>query len=125
MTELHHTQCCGVGELSGISYDKPQPRTVLCQTANRILDSRVGLVTFTGVIPKQPKKRFVTATDYGRVLARYIEDQKLGSVRRSHVFINPNTKHRIVHFAWAVDRGRLKAWLTKQRKTNSTAGAHG
>lgn len=107
--EIEQTTCCGVHDINGFE-GCLNPEEVLEDIIeeydnNWQFDDGIhdipGALTFT-----------LTAGHFrkGTNLIRYIHRNKLGKMTKTLDFINPNTRRKIRHYIWAVDRQAFFKW---------------
>ena len=121
---LRSTSCCGLGEMSGISYHSnysnkrgiPTPKDVLtslCLATQRsdfyhkkTLRTKAFYI-FTGVT-----RRAV----YGERLATYILENKLGEISTIKARKNANSGNMIQVWTWGVNKTNLEKWWKANEK---------
>ncbi len=113
---LRRFSCCGVKEISRISY-YPNPLAVLKRYVAdvRIMYGRPIPRPFT---PGGAHLFFTQAgkgRTYGENLAAYIEANNLGTIIRSPGRVNPNSGNNLIVFLWTLNQKNLKAWVAKHK----------
>lgn len=128
MPELDNVSIsCGIRQLSGLCcesghynpQDRIPPKDVILESFRNELyswdydkktfkasDMRFGIVIFSDSARRGNGKR----------LAKYIEEQGLGTVEASKIINNPNTRRNIQMWTWYLDRTALAKWLTENSK---------
>lgn len=108
---------CGVHYLYGFSSDTPEAElknAFRWRSANQP-DWLCAFFVFSdynfwqGFSGQQPGQQL------GKALAKYISDQKLGTITASGEAINPNSENTIQVWIWQVDWKAMKAWCKKRR----------
>lgn len=98
MAQAYAMQCCGVGELSGVSAEPALTLQMLINSSSLIRGNgiaRRGAFIFTS------NSRL--KENYGTRLAAFITTHKLGTVTSLDRFTNPNTGNPITIFVWYID----------------------
>ena len=122
MITISNTVCCGMKEISGLSFNKSGLKETLRSIYNHrtYYDSapvRGAVYLFTQASGrKNPPLR----TAYGMRLAKFIRSKHLGSVVSTRPAMNRNSGNYIRTFAWTPDWTAFNRWykkgLTKRRK---------
>lgn len=96
-------QCCGLGEISGLSdYRKPE-----LALKSLFRDSGDGLLL------RQPHLIFTQAgrgATYGKRFAAYLVKEGLGTVVATPSKTNPNSGNPLVAWIWTTNKKALKKW---------------
>lgn len=119
VTDIRVMGCCGIKEIVAI---KNRRNDILGDYAREVLldvcshryerTNNCAFYVFTDI----------EAMDYGPKVREYIHSNMLGDVSWTGTKINPNSKHLLQVWVWAVDERRLKAfwkreWLDKQESS--------
>jgi|ERR1700735_1122146 len=105
---------CGVHHLyhlGGCNYqDKILANNVMYDLLKSVYDKPMGLCCFNDNVDAHDNSN-------GRILAKVIEDSKLGMIIAGPVALNPIHKNEthIQAWSWAVDKVALLAWLEKNK----------
>lgn len=105
MATIRSTSCCGVQEISGLSYNRRGPVESFKQafTYNKELPS-CGYFIFTEA----------GAGKYGQTFKKWIEENDLGDVVVTKDHKNPNHPKRktgVRVFVWGLNRRKLQKWI--------------
>lgn len=99
---------CGVKQLHRLFSTFPHPQDSRSILIDAFRQNRFSpyycMIVFSDTIRKPSR---------GTRLAKYIKDNKLGTVTASPVRTNPNSRNRIRTWIWCVDRKALKKWIVK------------
>jgi len=114
MARLKDMYCCGLKELTGISY--------LRGTAEQRLNAMLSQASFTGrfcevIFTWAGSRRPTTNRTYGRMLANIIRDKNLGTVTAINPVRNPNSGNYVETFIWTLDRPAIADYMTRNNIT--------
>ena len=99
--------CCGTRELVGVSHIQPE------ELLRRLtIKHRFAHVFFTDT-----KNNMKNTKNSGWVLAKYIKDNKLGTLVESPGRVNPNSGNTLIAWIWTVSRRNLNAWKREHKIT--------
>ena len=115
--KLYFTRCCGVHEIDGLSSCQT-PEIALNDLAYYFNEGKVPeapFIIFTGVVKNSDLDtigyaRSERTDNYGETFARYIEENRLGTVVRSEPRVSWS-KNTISIWVWSVDYFRLMPFL--------------
>lgn len=119
MPMINRLSCCGVGEITGLSYTPNQtfrdqlaqilPNVEFCYflQPKKTFVMRRGAFIFTSAVSEEG--------DYAEQFAAKITKHKLGKTYALPKFRNPNTSHPITIHVWIVDKTALLAYCRKQK----------
>jgi hypothetical protein len=118
--EINDLECCGVKEIDGLSKFDDDPEAAM----SAFCLARTGYNHYhqdTSSISSSLQLNFAHIlftqagnVTYGQQFARFIRANRLGSVVRSRIQVNPNSKNPLAAYIWTVDRLALKRWWAKQ-----------
>lgn len=95
--------CCGIGELYDIHSVKPD--VIVEELESHLRSFRdLPLIIFSDTNRK--------SNCGGNALAKYIVEKKLGTVVKSDIKVNPNTRRKIAMWIWTVDYKKLRKYFT-------------
>jgi hypothetical protein len=97
------TNCCGVDEIDGLENNTPEEIVYGSYNANK---GNCAYYTFTDV-----------EDGNGDGVAKYIRANKLGTITRAPIALNPNSGNRIKIWIWTVDHAAMEKFC-KTRATN-------
>lgn len=120
--DLNELDCCGVGELNGISEYPNDPRGAVIdiltdEDPSFEADDEARILA----IPNKSHLIFTQAQrtrvriSYGNRLAAYITQQRLGAVVQSAPARSPNTGNYITVFVWALDKAAIRRWAKRNK----------
>ena len=126
--ELNNLRCCGVKEITGLSYTESATKAIRQfgdLTYYRQVKQYLGsghsetvpapMENFRYVMFTQANATGGTAT-YGDRFAAFIQKHKLGALIETPYNMNPNSGNNVKVWLWTVDHPRVKALLAKLRK---------
>jgi hypothetical protein len=106
--------CCGIKEIQGLSNWQAYPDSFY----HAIKDHNGGLpcawVCFNGV----------RAGGYVAAFARFLEQEKLGTVISLPDIVNPNSNNMLDVRMWQVDQVALRAWYQRRLKSTQVCGCY-
>ena len=108
---VRSTSCCGLNEFYGFASHRTAKSVVKSILTDlgvgryRTIESITPFILFTEVKEK--------GEDRGEKLARYIKENKLGSVVKTPTRINPNSDNKLHCFIWTINKKNLKEWIKK------------
>ena len=123
--ELRMMGCCGIKELTGLSYcvdAKTAMQDFAVLTCLRKAEAyqkdgslkwiHAPVVNFRYVVFSQAHKE----SAYGLKFAAFIRDQGLGTLEETGFSINPNSGNQLKAWIWTVDHDALKSWAEANPK---------
>ena len=145
MISLQNVACCGIKEMSGLSYHSKSPEDALREfiaSVHRAGVNRGGIIDYTiqnkparEILPKiaifSPRFRYAIFSQagarakYGVAFAKFIEENRLGKVVRadSKFHKNPNSGNMLTAWIWTLDEKAIDAWLKESLATSKTAAS--
>lgn len=95
---VRDTSCCGLGEINGLQ--SMSPEAIVQQVQNSFRDRAFYILTGARA----------HGFKCGRDFCRFIEANKLGTVRETQARRNPNSGNNLRVYIWAVNLRNLAKW---------------
>jgi hypothetical protein len=113
-TSIRTVSCCGVKDIHGLHYRGITAKDFVLDVGyQRFLtkNHRCGLYLYTGTTGYWKRARAVK---------NLIEENDLGTVVESDAAVNPNTRHKVRMYSWAVNNDKFQEWFEENKKENMT-----
>jgi hypothetical protein len=129
MSYLGQLGCCGIKELAQIGAHRTPIEAIksVATPPQRYDYMRHMYVPHEGGLQWQGNFRFLVFSQagkrakYGKALAAFIEENKLGTVTESGQGINPNSRRHLTVWVWTVDHAAVRKLLKKSEKEAKNA----
>ncbi len=104
MATINSTSCCGLREIEGMH---KEPKEILLDVGRHRYEywNSCALYFFTDT----------ASGKYGKMLAKYIEENGLGSITKSDNKRNPNSGRIIICWVWSVNKAKFKKWYEQNK----------
>ena len=109
MSYIENMNCCGTQEITGI-IDDNDPKATVRTVCKRLFyeEENSAFMIFTDIDKKTP----------GKNLAKYIKSNNLGKTTKSDSRVNPNSRHSLTVWIWALNRTNLRRFWDKNKSEN-------